>query len=496
MTQILAIDQGTTNTKALLMTWHAAMAAQASRQVAVTYPLPGYAEQSSAAIWEGTKAAALDCVRARGADIGALAIANQRESVLLWDRETGTPVGPCVSWQCRRSREIVEALRGSRNEDLCRARTGLALDPMFSAGKLAWLLRNVPGAAERAAAGTLCAGTVDSWLVFRLTGGAVHATDHGNAARTQLFDIDRLEWDAELCGLFDIPPGILPKPMASNARFGVTHAGSGLPAGISIHAVMGDSHAALYGHRIRTNDAVKATLGTGTSLMAPLNAGASVDRGIARTVAWTEGDVTTYAVEGNILVSAQALAIMADLLGLPDAQALCDLAGEVRDADGVVIVPAFAGLGAPHWDDRAKAAIDGMTLATTRAHIARATLESVGHQIADVLEAMGIAAGERTLQVDGGASVSDLVLSILSDITGGRVERAALTEMSAWGAAAMAGIAGGHWRRSDAVDAMRGDNAAFAPVASNEERQSMRAAWRSAIQRARYRPADTSSGEH
>lgn len=491
MSDVLAIDQGTTNTKALLMTRDAAVAAQASRQVAVTHPRPGFAEQSAESIWEGTKAAALDCVRAPGADIGALAIANQRESILLWDRTTGAPVGPCVSWQCRRSGEIVESLRTPANEALASARTGLALDPMFSAGKLAWLLRNVPDAAARAADGALCAGTVDSWLVFRLTGGAVHATDHGNASRTQLFDIDRLEWDAELCGLFGVPVSILPKPMASDALFGATHAASGLPAGIPIQAVMGDSHAALYGHRLRTPDAIKATLGTGTSLMALSFDAAPAQAGIARTIAWTQAGATAYAREGNILVSAQALTIMAGLLGLADAQALCDLAGDVPDAGGVVLVPAFAGLGAPHWDDLARAALDGMTLATSRAHIARATLDAVAHQIADVLDAMGVTAGEAALQVDGGASVNDRLLKILSDIAGARVERANVAEMTAWGAAVMAGIAAGIWRHSDAAAATRGDNAIFAPVMPNDERQAARRAWRMALRRTRYRPGET-----
>jgi glycerol kinase len=487
MSDVLAIDQGTTNTKALLMTRHATVAAQASRQVAVTHPRPGYAEQSAQAIWEGTKAAALDCIRAPGADIGALAIANQRESILLWDRATGEPVGPCVSWQCRRSGEIVEKLRTPANEALASARTGLALDPMFSAGKLAWLLRNVPGAAARAADGALCAGTVDSWLVFKLTGGAVHATDHGNAARTQLFDIDRLAWDADLCALFDVPVSILPQPMASDSRFGTTQAGSGLPAGIPIQAVMGDSHAALYGHRVRTPDAIKATLGTGTSLMALSAGDTPTQAGIARTIAWTEGGATAYAREGNILVSAQALTIMAGLLGLADAQALCDLAGDVPDADGVVLVPAFAGLGAPHWDEHARASLDGLTLATSRANIARATLDAIAHQIADVLDAMGLPLGGFKLLVDGGASVNDRLLTILSDIAGAPVERSALSEMTAWGVAAMAGIAGGIWRRDEAAAAMRGNNAAFAPGMPEASRREMRLRWQEAIRRVRRR---------
>ena len=489
MTSVLAIDQGTTNTKALLFSAGAEVSAQASRQVAVTHPGPGYAEQSSEAIWEGTREAVLACIDERGtADIGALALTNQRESILLWDRETGQAIGPCVSWQCRRSAAIVESVRTAETEALALGRTGLVLDPMFSAGKLAWLLRNVPEAERMASDGRLCAGTVDSWLVFRLTGGEVHGTDHGNASRTQLFDIDRLAWDEALCDLFGVPLSILPRPMASDALFGTTSAASGLPAGIPIHAVMGDSHAALYGHGARAPGAIKATLGTGTSLMTLSPAGTPASPGIARTIAWTAGNATSYALEGNILVSAQALAIMARLLGLDGSETLADLAGDVDDSGGVTLVPAFAGLGAPHWDDAARGMLDGMTLATTRAHIARATLEAVAHQIADVLDGMTTQATQGVLHVDGGASVNGRLLAILSDITGSIVQPATLPELSAWGVAAMAGVAGGVWTETEVLAANRHDQTQISPGISPAQRNVMRALWHGALARARFRP--------
>lgn len=439
---VLAIDQGTSNTKALMVSADGRMHHQASIPNIVTYPQPGWAEQSATALVDGVRQVMAEVLPKAGSDnVVAIAISNQRESIVVWDAETGEPIGPCVIWQCRRSALKCDALRAAGHADAIAGKTGLALDPLFPAGKIAWLLDNVPGARDRAEHGGLRAGTVDSWLLWNLTGGAVHATDHSNASRTQLFNTATLRWDEELADLFDIPLSLLPEVRSSDAEFGRTAAGSSaLPEGVPIRAMIGDSHAALFGHGVRAPGTVKATYGTGTSLMTLTPDRVLSQHGLSSTIAWSQNGAVSHALEGNISVSGQAAAFMAQLLGLNDAGALSALAETVPDSNGAVFVPALVGLGAPHWRADARGTITGLSLGTTPAHLARAALEAIAFQVADVFAAMeqDMGAPMAELRADGGASRNAFLMRFQADILSRSVVTAAAAEVSALGAAALA----------------------------------------------------------
>lgn len=476
---ILAIDQGTTNTKALLVDASGYVVHQASVPNLVTYPQPGWAEQSGTALVEGVKAVIAEVVaKAGNAEIAGIGISNQRESILVWDAATGVPIGPVIIWQCRRSASRCEALRAAGHAETIEAKTGLALDPLFPAAKIAWLLDAVPGARQRAEAGGLRVGTVDSWLLWTLTGGAVHATDHSNASRTQLFNTGTLEWDEELCALFGVPQSMLPVVQFSDAEFGrVAEGVCALKAGVPILAMIGDSHAALFGHGVRAPGTVKATYGTGTSLMALTPDRVRSRHGISSTIAWSRNGAVQYALEGNISVSGQTAAFAAELLGLADAGALSALAETVPDSNGVAFVPALVGLGAPYWRADARGTITGLSLGTKPAHLARAALDAIAFQVADVYSAMeadmGAALGQ--LQADGGASRNDVLMQFQADILDRPVVAAAAPEVSALGAAALAFSALGI--------AMPGVPAAdqFASRMDETERKTHRQRWASAV---------------
>jgi glycerol kinase len=481
---LLAIDQGTTNTKAVLIDASGAFVARAAAPMTSTYPRPGWAEQSAADIWASVQAAIAEVVR-RGAGhrVVGIAIANQRETLVTFDRATGQPAAPALLWQCRRTAEDCERLRAEGVEATVVAATGLGLNPLFPAAKLGWLIRHDANVRDLAATGRLAAGTVDAWLLWNLTGGAVFATDHSNAARTQLFHTGRRAWDAALADIFAVPLAALPEARASNARFGVTAAGAtALPAGIPIHAMMGDSHAALYGHGVRAPGTVKATYGTGSSLMTLTEAPIVSSHGLSGTIAWTEGERTAYALEGNITVSAQAAAYMARLLGLKDAAALSDLAQTVAASDGVAVVPALAGLGAPHWDDHATGLVTGMTLATGPAQVARATFEAIALQIRDVFVAMEQDIGQPldALRADGGASANPFLMQLQADVLGKPVQRSDVPEIGAVGVASMAAAALGF-----PLATPTGGGERYAPQAPAAWRDTLIAGWRRAIVRAR-----------
>ena len=440
---VLAIDQGTTNTKALALDPDGQIVARHSIPTPIVYPRPGWVEQSGGEIWGATTAAVDGCLALlpNGARIAAVGISNQRETVLLWRRSTGETIGPCVTWQCRRSSDRVDALRSPAIEEEVASITGLGLDPLFPAAKIGWLLDAHPEARLLADRGDLCAGTIDSWLLFNLTGGLTHATDASNASRTQLFDIRKQEWSDDLCALFNVPRSILPHVEDSGANFGAVRCARRSIDGAPVHAMMGDSHAALFGHGIRTPGAVKATYGTGSSLMTLTGTPIRSRSGLSTTIAWRRSAKVAYALEGNISVSAQAAAWMADLMGLPDVEALTELAEKASGDDAIVFVPALAGLGAPHWKDRARAALTGMSLATSRGEIARATLEAIALQIRDVFDAMerDLGAPLAQLSVDGGATRNDLLMHFQADLLGRPVKRLNVPELSAFGAGALAG---------------------------------------------------------
>ncbi len=477
--RILAIDQGTTNTKALVVDETGAIHARASAPSTSSYPHPGWAEQSAKGIWQATRTV-IDAVAAKvgPGTIAAIAISNQRETIIAWDSETGEPVGPAILWQDSRTAGTCETLVANGHNAEVEALTGLGINPMFPAAKIGWILRNRPEASSLADAGRLRIGTVDAWLLWNLTGGVRFATDHSNASRTQLFDTGRLMWSEKLCRLFGARPSHLPEPLASDARFGETAAGvTILPEGIPVQAMMGDSHAALYGHGIREPGSVKATYGTGSSLMTLTSGRVASQHGLSGTIGWTDRNGTAYALEGNIIVSAQAAAYMGTLLGIGDARALSDLAQTVPTANGTVFVPALAGLGAPYWDERATGTISGMTHGTTPAHLARATFEAIANQIADVFAAMQADAGLplKILRADGGASSNGFLMQLQADLIGHPVDRAEIEEVGALGAAAMAFGALGVETRFDA------GTTRFEPQMDASEAAAIRNTWHDAM---------------
>lgn len=484
---VIAIDQGTTNTKALVIDASGSIVARASIPVTVTHPQPGWVEQSGDEIWQSVQAAVGECLAAQPDVVPvAIGISNQRESVLLWDRGTGEPIGPCVTWQCRRTADRLASLRTPDTEGFVAGKTGLGLDPLFPAAKIGWLLDNIPGARDAAQVGKICAGTVDSWLLFKLTTGRSHATDLSNASRTQLFDIHGLRWDEELGRLFNAPLAVLPEALPSDSIFGVTSGNGFIPEGVPICAMMGDSHAALYGHGVRSPGAVKATYGTGSSLMTLIEHPVVSRNGLSTTIAWAAGGVVAYALEGNISVSGQAAAFATALLGLGDEAALTRLAQSVTSSEGVYFVPALAGLGAPHWCADARGLIAGMSLATRPAHLARATIEAVALQIYDVFAAMEADRGAplSALATDGGASRNDLLMQIQADLLQRPVRRSRVAELSAIGAGIMAGIGGGLWSEGQALAGLTADADIFAPAADESSRSKLIAGWRTAVDQA------------
>lgn len=476
---ILAIDQGTTNTKAIAVDAAGTIVAQASVPMSVNYPKPGWAEQSATEIWQSVQRAIADVVAKTTRPIEALAISNQRESIVVWDVSSGEPIAPAVSWQCRRSAERCETLRSAGHNAEIVDRTGLALDPLFPAAKIAWIIDEIPGARIRAQRGELKAGTIDSWLLWKLTGGRVHATDHSNASRTQLFGTRSLMWDEELGRLFDVPINMLPRVMRSDSHFGDIATGvTAVPAGTPIRSMIGDSHAALFGHGIREPGAVKATYGTGSSLMTLTPKRVSSSHGLSGTIAWSTKAGVSYALEGNISVSGQAAAFMTEILGLSDVAVLSRLAATVSDTNGVSFVPALVGLGAPHWRDDVRGVINGLSLGTKRAHLARAALEAIAFQVADVFRALEDDLGMDLdrLAADGGASRNDFLMQFQADVLGCPIARSDIAELSALGAARLAAPGLGwpaNWEISPPT--------VFEPTMSPAERAAAVDRWRAAV---------------
>ena len=484
---ILAIDQGTTNTKVLLVDRRGAIRARASRPLEIAFPQPGWVEQDARALWTSVTLAVDDCMAQAGdAEIAAVAIANQRESVVVWDRRTGVPAGPCVTWQCRRTVPFCDSLRQRGLEPFIRERSGLPVDPLFSGSKARWLLANIPDGDARASGGELCIGTVDSWLLWNLTGGAAHATDASNASRTQLLNLRQCRWDEELLNVFGIPPACLPEVRASSGIFGSTAGCGKLPSGVEVASLIGDSHAALFGHAAFVPGAIKATYGTGSSLMTPVDAPVVSGHGLSTTIAWAEGGRVRYALEGNITNTGGAVQWLADFLGLPGgAEGVAALAATVPDAGGAYLVPAFAGLGAPHWDAGARGVVCGLTRGTTAAHVARATLDAIAYQIRDVFDALcqDAAISVPALFADGGASRNDALMQFQADILGCPVIRSSSADLSAIGAAWLAGLATGFWDSLEELEALPRETARFEPNMADGRRAELTGGWREALGR-------------
>ena len=488
---ILAIDQGTTNTKAILVDRRGSIVSQASRPMDIEYPRPGWVQQDAARIWQAVRECIDECLIAASSPVvAAIGISNQRETGMAWERASGQPVGPAVTWQCRRSAELCERLRTEGREPRITALTGLPLDPMFTAGKLRWLLDQVPEGQARAAAGELCVGTVDSWLLWNLSGGARHRTDVSNASRTQLLDISAGAWDAELCEVFGVPAPALPEVLPSGAIYGESVIVGTLPAGVPIGAMVGDSHAALFGHAGFAAGSVKATYGTGSSLMMPTPTRLAAGGGLAATIAWGLDDIV-YALEGNIYATGATVQWLADFAGLDGPGAVAALAARVTDTGGVYLVPAFTGLGAPHWDDAARGLISGLTRGSSLAQLARAAIESIGYQIRDVFDVMQMASGGglQVLLADGGVTRNVQLMQFQADILGVPVQRNNTPELSAMGAAYLAGLATGVWASIEEVAALPRSVDRFEPGLASGERERLHAGWREAVARATLHPS-------
>lgn len=452
------------------------------------FPQPGWVEHNPTEIWSSQSGVATESLAEANLtehDIAAIGITNQRETTVLWDRETSEPVHNAIVWQDRRTAEFCDGLRARGEAAMIQAKTGLLPDAYFSASKLNWLLSNIAGVRERAEAGKLAFGTVDSWLIWKLTQGASHVTDVSNASRTMLFNIHTLDWDDELLKLFGVPRDVLPKVVASSGHCGTT---KGIFDGIPIAGIAGDQQAALFGQMCSKAGMAKCTFGTGSFML--LNTGtkpvASRNR-LLTTIAWQIGNTVEYALEGSMLMAGAVVQWLRDELQIIRSSAeIEELASSVADTGGVVMVPAFAGLGAPHWDQYARGALLGMTRGTTRAHIARAALEGIALQVTDVLEAMEIDAGVplAELRVDGGASQNNLLMQIQSDVLGIPVVRPKNAEATVLGAAYLAGLAVGYWSNVEAIARQWQVDRVFAPKIDAVTRSSVRALWHKALGRA------------
>jgi glycerol kinase len=488
---ILAVDQGTTNTKALLIDSAGVIRARASRSLSISFPQPGWVEQDALALWASVVETAGECIaQATAAELAAVGISNQRESAVVWDRRTGQPLGPCIVWQCRRTSEFCDGLRTRGLEDCIRRRSGLPVDPLFSASKIRWLLSHIPDGLRRAEAGELCAGTVDSWLLWNLTGSKVHATDVSNASRTQLLALAACDWDRDLLAAFEIPAACLPEVRPSSYIFGTTAGRGELPAGVPVASLIGDSHAALFGHAAFAPGSVKATYGTGSSLMSPLEQPVESRHGLSTTVAWAESGRVRYALEGNITNTGGAVQWLSEFLGLKGgSEEAAALAAGVPDSAAAYLVPAFAGLGAPHWDAGARGLLCGLTRGTTAAHAARAAVDSIAYQVHDVLDALRQDAGVPlpALFADGGASRNDRLMQFQADLAGCPVIRSGSADLSAIGAAWLAGLAAGYWKSREELEALPRPTTRFEPAMHETRRAELLAGWHDALYRSRSR---------
>jgi glycerol kinase len=498
---VLALDQGTTSSRAILFDRGGRNVASAQLEFRQHYPRPGWVEHDPQDLWDTTRRVALAVLRKSGMgakDVAAVGIANQRETTLLWDRATGRPVHRAIVWQDRRTAAACGALERRGLGPMFRSRTGLLLDPYFSGTKLAWLLDHVPGARRRAARGELAFGTVDTWLLWNLTGGRVHATDVSNASRTLLAGLRTGEWDPELVRTLRIPMEVLPEIRPSSGVFGEIEA---IPArrGVPGARNAGDPPAALFGQGCLRPGMAKNTYGTGCFMLMNTGSRPVMSRNrLLSTIAWRIGDRTEYALEGSVFVGGAVVQWLRDGLGLisksSDVEAL---AARVHDSGGVTIVPAFAGLGAPHWDPAARGAIVGVTRGTTAAHLARAALESIAFQTADLIGAMEADSGRRIreLRVDGGASVNDALMQFQSELIRASVVRPGVTETTALGAAALAGLAVGFWKNLPETSRLAGTDRTFRPKLSRTALKGLRASWARAVGTARHWSAP-GAGDH
>ena len=489
---ILSLDQGTTSSRAILFDHNGGIKQMAQKEFHQYYPQPGWVEHDPEEIWSsqyGVLAEVLAKANITTRDVAAIGITNQRETVIVWERDGGRPIHPAIVWQDRRTASYCDQLKAQGLEPMIRDRTGLVIDAYFSASKLKWILDQVPGARSRAEKGELAFGTVDSWLVWKLTGGRLHLTDSTNASRTMLFNIHERKWDAELLRLFDIPARILPEVRSSSEVYGPTGSimapGS---VGVPIAGIAGDQQAALFGQLCTQPGMVKNTYGTGCFLL--MQTGEKAVRSnnqLITTIAWTRDGRTEYALEGSIFIAGAVVQWLRDGLHfIRDSKEIESLAAEVKSTDGVYLVPAFAGLGAPHWNQYARGSCFGMTRGTTKAHIARAALESIAYQTYDVLKAMEADSGIvlKELRVDGGATANNLLMQFQSDVLGVPVVRPVVTETTALGAAYMAGLGVGYWSSVEDIRQQWAEDRKFQPEMDKTYAQDLLRGWQRAVRAA------------
>lgn len=486
---ILALDQGTSSSRAIVFDRKGTPVAVSQKEFTQYFPQPGWVEHNPMEIWSSQAsviAEAISSIGINGKNLAAIGITNQRETTIVWDARTGAPVYNAIVWQDRRTSEYCDSLKDQGLTDFIRSKTGLIIDAYFSATKIRWILENVPGARSRAEAGELRFGTVDSWLVWMLTGGDVHVTDVSNASRTMLFNIHSLKWDEELLDLFDIPSSMMPQVKSSSEIYGHTRT-TLFAHKVPVAGIAGDQQAALFGQMCIEPGSVKNTYGTGCFLL--MNSGTKPilsKNSLLTTIAWKIGDTVNYALEGSIFVAGSVVQWLRDGLGIINSSSEVEaLAASVPDNGGVYFVPALTGLGAPYWDQYAKGCISGLTRGTTAAHIARAALEGIAFQTMDIVEAMKRDAGVdlKELKVDGGASRNNLLMQFQANVLSTNVIRPKVTETTALGAAYLAGLAVGYWESIEAVKQQWQEDVLFSPTISSDEAAALKDAWKEAVGR-------------
>ena len=488
---ILALDQGTTSSRAIIFDNEGSIVAVAQKEFKQYYPQSGWVEHDAQEIWSSQLSVATEAVAKAGlkaSSIAAIGITNQRETAVVWDRASGRPICPAIVWQDRRTASYCDELKDKGHSDTIRQKTGLLIDAYFSASKINWILNNVAGAREKAEKGELAFGTVDSWLVWNLTGGQKHLTDVSNASRTMLYNIHTLAWDDELLTLFDVPKSMLPEVRSSSEIYGETAANI-LAAKIPIAGIAGDQQAALFGQLCTKIGMVKNTYGTGCFMLMNIgNKPVLSDNNLVTTIAWKLGDQVSYALEGSIFIGGAIVQWLRDGLGIIRNSAdVEELASKVKDTDGVYLVPAFAGLGAPHWDPYARGTIVGLTRGSNASHIARAALEGIAFQTVDILRAMEADANAeiKELRVDGGATANNLLLQFQADILQASVVRPQITETTAIGAAYLAGLAVGLWKSTDDIQSQWQIDKTFAPDGDFDAATSLER-WHAAVETAKH----------
>lgn len=487
---ILSLDQGTTSSRAIVFNKHGEMVATAQKEFTQFFPQPGWVEHDASEIWSTQLGVATEAILKAGItarDVAAIGITNQRETTIVWDRQTHQPICPAIVWQDRRTAEYCDQLKKEGRADMIREKTGLVTDAYFSGTKVKWILDNVAGAREKAEKGELCFGTVDSWLLWKLTRGAVHATDVSNASRTLLFNIHTLQWDADLLKLMDIPASMLPEVRSSSEVYGHSEtivSGAGIP----VAGIAGDQQSALFGQMCTTPGMVKNTYGTGCfMLMNTGNKPVVSNNNLLTTVAWKVNGEVQYALEGSVFIGGAVVQWLRDGLHIiqksSDVESLC---GKVNDNGGVYLVPAFTGLGAPYWNQHARGIIVGITRGSSDAHLARAAVESIAFQSMDLLKAMEADAGLpiKELRVDGGATVNNQLMQFQCDILNTTVIRPSVTETTALGAAYLAGLAVGYWSSIDEVKQYWKEDRAFTPAMEEAQRRELQRNWKRAIRAA------------